>query len=128
MLGSRWTRFTGFPTPPRPHDGHLRWDLARIWSQITTGLAAAGAAARSTWSAWPPGARTARLLKALWRAAGRSGQLPRPAPPACSPKWTGLVGRRRLYRWHRIAPELNTIFQLMAEARAGTLGRAERRC
>ena len=34
-----------FPTPPRPADGHLRWDLHGIWSNIQTGLAAAGQAA-----------------------------------------------------------------------------------
>ncbi|HEY3144239.1 MAG TPA: hypothetical protein VGJ86_24125, partial [Acidimicrobiales bacterium] len=34
-----------FPTSPRPHDGHLRWDLHGLWSQIRTGLAAAGVAA-----------------------------------------------------------------------------------
>jgi rhamnulokinase len=31
-----------FPTPPRPHDGHLRWNLHGLWSQVKTGLAAAG--------------------------------------------------------------------------------------
>jgi rhamnulokinase len=34
-----------FPTPPRPQDGHLRWDLSGRWSQIRTGLATAGVAA-----------------------------------------------------------------------------------
>ena len=32
-----------FSTPPRQDDGHLRWDLHRLWSEIQTGLAGAGA-------------------------------------------------------------------------------------
>jgi rhamnulokinase len=117
-----------FPTPPRPHDGHLRWDLARIWSQITTGLAAAGAAAGTVHAvgvdAW--GVDYGLL--------GRDGELlgdpvsyrdPRTAGMLAEA--AGLVGRERLYLATGIQLlELNTIFQLMAEARAGTLGRAER--
>ena len=26
------TELHRFPTPPRPHDGHLRWDLHDVWS------------------------------------------------------------------------------------------------
>ena len=34
-----------FTYGPRPHDGHLRWDLARLEAGLRDGLAAAGAAA-----------------------------------------------------------------------------------
>src|SRR5215475_8954589 len=35
-----------FQYPPLRRDGHLRWDLAKILSEIKTGLRAAGALAR----------------------------------------------------------------------------------
>jgi rhamnulokinase len=117
-----------FPTPPRPHDGHLRWDLDRIWSQIQTGLAAAGAAAGTVDAvgvdAW--GVDYGLL--------GRDGELlgdpvsyrdPRTAGMVAEA--IGLVGRDRLYLATGIQIlEINTIFQLMAEARAGGLSRADR--
>jgi rhamnulokinase len=117
-----------FPTPPRPSDGHLRWDLARIWSQITTGLAAAGAAAGTVDAvgvdAWGVDygllGRDGELLgdPVSYRDSRTAGMLAEAA---------GRVGRERLYLATGIQLlELNTIFQLMAEARAGTLQRADR--
>ena len=69
-----------FPTPPRPHDGHLRWDLDGLWSQIRAGLAAAGEAAGSVDAvgvdAWGV---DYGLLGQRRGAARRPHQLPRPA-------------------------------------------------
>jgi rhamnulokinase len=117
-----------FPTPPRPHDGHLRWDLYDLWSQIRTGLATAGEAAGSVDAvgvdAW--GVDYGLL--------GRDGKLLGDPVSYRDPRTAGMVeeavgrvGRERLYEATGIQIiEINTIFQLMAEARAGTLQSAER--
>jgi rhamnulokinase len=117
-----------FPTPPRPHDGHLRWDLRDLWSQVRAGLAAAGAAAGTVDAvgvdAW--GVDYGLL--------GRDGELLGDPVSYRDPRTTGMVaeavgrvGRERLYAATGIQIlEINTIFQLMAEARTGTLRRAER--
>jgi rhamnulokinase len=122
------TELHRFPTPPRPHDGHLRWDLHGIWSQVQTGLAAAGRAAGTVDAvgvdAW--GVDYGLL--------GRDGQPLGDPVSYRDPRTAGMVaeaigrvGRERLYLATGIQIiELNTIFQLMAEARAGTLGRADR--
>jgi rhamnulokinase len=117
-----------FPTTPRPSDGHLRWDLHRQWSQIRTGLAAAGEAAGSVDAvgvdAW--GVDYGLL--------GRDGE-PLGDPISYRDPRTGgtvaeavaRVGRERLYLATGIQLlELNTVFQLLAEARTGSLGRADR--
>jgi rhamnulokinase len=117
-----------FPTPPRPHDGHLRWDLHDLWSQIRTGLAAAGEAAGTVdvvgVDAW--GVDYGLL--------GRDGELLGDPVSYRDPRTSGMVeeaigrlGRERLYLATGIQIiEINTIFQLMAEARTGTLQRADR--
>ena len=122
------TELHRFPTPPRPADGHLRWDLGDIWSQIQTGLAAAGTEAGTVDAvgvdAW--GVDYGLL--------GRDGQPLGDPVSYRDPRTAGMVaeaigrvGRERLYLATGIQIiELNTVFQLMAEARAGTLGRADR--
>jgi rhamnulokinase len=117
-----------FPTPPRQHDGHLRWDLNGLWSQIRTGLAAAGVAAGTVDAvgvdAW--GVDYGLL--------GRDGELLGDPVSYRDPRTKGMleeaigrVGRERLYLATGIQLlEINTIFQLMAEARAGSLGQADR--
>jgi rhamnulokinase len=117
-----------FPTPPRQHDGHLRWDLHGIWSQIQTGLAAAGAAA---------GAVDAVGVDAWgvdYGLLGGDGELLADPVSYRDPRTAGMlaeavarVGRERLYLATGIQLlEINTIFQLVAEARTGSLHRAER--
>jgi rhamnulokinase len=117
-----------FPTPPRPHDGHLRWDLRGIWSQVNTGLAAAGAAA---------GGVDAVGVDAWGVDYGLLGQDGEPLGDPVSyrdPRTAGMVeeaigrvGRERLYLATGIQIiEINTVFQLMAEARAGSLAQADR--
>ena len=117
-----------FPTPPRPHDGHLRWDLRGIWSQVTTGLAAAGAAAGSV---------DAVGVDAWGVDYGLLGQDGEPLGDPVSyrdPRTAGMVtdaigrvGRERLYLATGIQIiEINTVFQLMAEARGGSLAHADR--
>jgi rhamnulokinase len=117
-----------FPTPPRPHEGHLRWDLRGIWSQVTTGLAAAGAAA---------GDVDAVGVDAWGVDYGLLGQDGEPLGDPVSyrdPRTAGMVeeaigrvGRERLYLATGIQIiEINTVFQLMAEARAGSLAQADR--
>jgi rhamnulokinase len=122
------TELHRFPTPPRPHDGHLRWDLHGIWSQVQTGLAAAGRAA----------GRVDAVGVDAWGVdyglLGRDGQPLGDPVSYRDPRTAGMVaeaigrvGRERLYLATGIQIiELNTVFQLMAEARAGTLGRADR--
>jgi rhamnulokinase len=117
-----------FPTPPRPHDGHLRWDLRRLWSQIQAGLLAAGEVAGSVDAvgvdAW--GVDYGLL--------GQDGELLGDPVSYRDPRTSGMVeeaigrvGREHLYLATGIQIiELNTVFQLMAEVRAGTLQRAER--
>ena len=122
------TELHRFPTPPRPADGHLRWDLGDIWSQVQTGLAAAGREAGTVDAvgvdAW--GVDYGLL--------GRDGELLGDPVSYRDPRTAGMVaeavarvGRERLYlATGTQILELNTVFQLMAEARAGTLGRADR--
>src|SRR5215218_2558299 len=122
------TELHRFPTPPRPHDGLLRWDLHGIWSQVQTGLAAAGRAAGTVDAvgvdAW--GVDYGLL--------GRDGQPLGDPVSYRDPRTKGMleeaigrVGRERLYLATGIQLiEINTIFQLMAEARDGSLGRADR--
>ena len=117
-----------FPTPPRQHEGHLRWDLRGIWSQVTTGLAAAGAAAGGVDAvgvdAW--GVDYGLL--------GQDGELLGDPVSYRDPRTAGMVeeaigrvGRERLYAATGIQIiEINTVFQLMAEARAGSLAQADR--
>ena len=117
-----------FPTRPRPHDGHLRWDLHGLWSQIKTGLAAAGAAAGTIEAvgvdAW--GVDYGLL--------GRDGELLGDPVSYRDPRTRGMVeeaigrvGREQLYQATGTQlMEINTVFQLMAEHRAGTLDRAGR--
>jgi len=117
-----------FPTPPRPSDGHLRWDLGDIWSQVQTGLAAAGREAGTVDAvgvdAW--GVDYGLL--------GRDGELLGDPVSYRDPRTAGMVaeaigrvGRERLYLATGIQIiEINTIFQLLAEARAGSLDRAGR--
>jgi rhamnulokinase len=122
------TELHRFPTPPRQRDGHLRWDLRGLWSQITTGLATAGAAA---------GAVDAVGVDAWGVDYGLLGRDGEPLGDPVSyrdPRTAGMageaitrVGRERLYLATGIQIlEINTIFQLMAEARTGSLHRAER--
>jgi rhamnulokinase len=117
-----------FPTPPRQHDGHLRWDLDGLWRQVRTGLASAGAAAGTVDAvgvdAW--GVDYGLL--------GRDGELLGDPVSYRDPRSKGMleeaigrVGRERLYLATGIQLiEINTIFQLMAEARTGMLQSAER--
>jgi rhamnulokinase len=117
-----------FPTPPRQHHGHLRWDLNGLWSQIRTGLAAAGVAAGTIDAvgvdAW--GVDYGLL--------GRDGELLGDPISYRDPRTRdmvgeaiGRVGREHLYLATGIQIiEINTIFQLMAEARTGSLGQADR--
>jgi rhamnulokinase len=117
-----------FPTPPGPHDGHLRWDLHGLWSQIRTGLAAAGAAAGTVDAvgvdAW--GSTTACSGGTANRSATRSAIATR-GPRDMLAEAVARVGRERLYLATGIQLlEINTVFQLMAEARSGSLLRAQR--
>jgi rhamnulokinase len=117
-----------FPTPPRPHDGHLRWDLHGPWSQIRTGLAAAGEAAGTVDAvgvdAWGV---DYGLLDRDGELLGDPVSYRDPRTAGIVEEAIGRVGRERLYLATGIQIiEINTIFQLMAEARAGKLGRAER--
>jgi rhamnulokinase len=117
-----------FPTPPRQHDGQLRWDLDGLWRQVRTGLASAGAAAGTVDAvgvdAW--GVDYGLL--------GRDGELLGDPVSYRDPRSKGMleeaigrVGRERLYLATGIQLiEINTIFQLMAEARTGMLQSAER--
>jgi rhamnulokinase len=126
--GVALTELHRFPTPPRPHDGHLRWDLHGIWSQVQTGLAAAGRAAG------PVDAVGVDAWGVDYGLLGRDGQPLGDPVSYRDPRTAGMVaeaigrvGRERLYLATGIQIiELNTIFQLMAEARAGTLDRADR--
>jgi rhamnulokinase len=122
------TELHRFPTPPRPHDGHLRWNLQRIWSQIQTGLAAAGAAAGTVDAvgvdAWGV---DYGLLGGDGELLGDPVSYRDPRTAGMVAEAVGLVGRDRLYLATGIQIlEFNTIFQLMAEARAGGLRRADR--
>jgi rhamnulokinase len=122
------TELHRFPTPPRPSDGHLRWDLGDIWAQIQTGLAAAGTEAGTVDAvgvdAW--GVDYGLL--------GRDGELLGDPVSYRDPRTAGMVseavgrvGREQLYLATGIQIiDINTIFQLMAEARAGSLGQADR--
>jgi rhamnulokinase len=117
-----------FPTPPRPHDGHLRWDLRGIWSQVNTGLAAAGVAAGSVDAvgvdAWGV---DYGLLGQDGEPLGDPVSYRDPRTAGMVTEAIGRVGRERLYAATGIQIiEINTVFQLMAEARAGSLGRADR--
>jgi rhamnulokinase len=117
-----------FPTPPRPHDGHLRWDLRDIWSQVSTGLAAAGAAAGSVDAvgvdAWGV---DYGLLGQDGEPLGDPVSYRDPRTAGMVEEAIGRVGRERLYLATGIQIiEINTVFQLMAEARAGSLAQADR--
>ncbi|MBX6354737.1 MAG: rhamnulokinase [Micromonosporaceae bacterium] len=109
-----------FPNQPRVVDGHLRWDVAALWREIVEGLRRVGAAGRvdsvgvDTWGidfgyldaqgelvADPVSHRDARTEGMLAEA-------------------VRVVGRERLYRETGCQlMEINSVFQLMAEARAG---------
>src|SRR5215211_6858120 len=122
------TELHRFPTPPRPADGHLRWDLHGIWAQIQTGLAAAGAAAGTVDAvgvdAWGV---DYGLLGRDGEPLGDPVSYRDPRTAGMLAEAVGRVGRERLYLATGIQLlEINTVFQLMAEARAGTLDRAER--
>jgi rhamnulokinase len=117
-----------FPNQPRVVDGHLRWDVGALWHEIVAGLRRAGAAGRvdsvgvDTWGidfgylddrgelvADPVSHRDARTEGTL-DAAVRT------------------VGRDRLYRDTGCQlMEINSVFQLLAEARAGGPPPAARR-
>jgi rhamnulokinase len=117
-----------FPTPPRRHDGHLRWDAHDLWSQIRTGLAAAGTAAGMVDAvgvdAWGV---DYGLLDQEGELLGDPISYRDPRTRDLLGEAIGRVGRERLYLATGIQLlEINTIFQLMAEARAGTLQRADR--
>ena len=117
-----------FPTRSRPHHGRLRWDRGDLWTQVRAGAAVAGAAAGTVDAigvdAW--GVDYGLL--------GRDGELLGDPVSYRDPRTRGMVeeaigrvGRERLYLATGIQLlELNTVFQLMAEARAGSLARAER--
>jgi rhamnulokinase len=117
-----------FPTPPRQHDGHLRWDLDGLWSQIQHGLAAAGAAAGRVDAvgvdAWGV---DYGLLDRHGRLLGDPVSYRDPRTKGLLEEAIGRVGRERLYLATGIQLiELNTIYQLMADAREGSLGQADR--
>jgi rhamnulokinase len=117
-----------FPTPPRQHDGHLRWDLDGLWWKIRTGLAAAGAAAGTVDAvgvdAWGV---DYGLLDRDGGLLGDPVSYRDPRTKGMLEEAIGRVGRERLYLATGIQLiEINTIFQLMAEARDGSLGRADR--
>ncbi|HEX7746773.1 MAG TPA: rhamnulokinase family protein [Micromonosporaceae bacterium] len=117
-----------FPNQPRVVAGHLRWNLAAIWSEIVEGLSLAGAAApvdsvgvdswgidfgyldeRGDLVADPVSHRDTRTDGMLDVAAQ-------------------LVGRERLYGDTGIQlMQINSVFQLLAESRAGGPPRAARR-
>jgi rhamnulokinase len=116
-----------FSTPPRQDDGHLRWDLHRLWSEIQTGLAGAGAVGTVDAVGVDSWGVDYGLL-------GRDGELLGDPVSYRDPRTAGMlaeavgrVGRERLYLATGIQIiEINTIFQLLAEARTGSLGQAER--
>jgi rhamnulokinase len=117
-----------FPNQPRVVDGHLRWDVAALWREIVEGLGRAGTAGPvdsvgvDTWGidfgyvdqrgglvADPVSHRDARTEGMLDEA-------------------VRLVGRERLYRDTGCQlMEINSVFQLLAEARAGGPPPAARR-
>jgi rhamnulokinase len=111
-----------FPTPPRMHDGHLRWDLAHLWANVRQGLAAAGTVDAVGVDAWGV---DYGLLDADGEVLGDpcSYRDERARPMLAEAMET--VGRERLYLASGIQIiEINTLFQLMAEARDGGLERA----
>jgi rhamnulokinase len=117
-----------FPTSPRQHDGHLRWDLDGLWRQVRTGLASAGAAAGTVDAvgvdAWGV---DYGLLGRDGRPLGDPVSYRDPRSKGMLEEAIGRVGRERLYLATGIQLiEINTIFQLMAEARTGMLQSAER--
>jgi rhamnulokinase len=122
------TELHRFPTPPRQHEGHLRWDARHLWSQIRTGLAAAGEAAGTVDAvgvdAWGV---DYGLLDQAGELLGDPVSYRDPRTAGMLGEAVGRVGRERLYLATGIQLlEINTIFQLMAEARGGSLRRADR--
>ena len=117
-----------FPTRSRPHQGRLRWDLDGLWSRVRAGLGAAGAAAGTVDAvgvdAW--GVDYGLL--------GRDGALLGDPVSYRDPRTRGMaeeaigrLGRERLYLATGIQLlEINTVFQLIADARTGSLRRAAR--
>jgi rhamnulokinase len=117
-----------FANGPRPHDGHLRWDLAAIVAELRTGLGkvAAGGAPVSA-----VGVDTWGLDYGYLDAAGdplddpiayRDGRTDGMLAEALN-----LVGRERLYGSSGIQlMEVNTVFQLLAESRSAS-GQARQR-
>jgi rhamnulokinase len=117
-----------FPTPPRQHNGHLRWDLSGLWSHIQTGLAAAGQAAGTVSAvgvdAWGV---DYGLLDQAGTLLGDPVSYRDPRARGMVLEALRRVGRERLYLATGIQLiEINTIFQLMADVRTGSLERAER--
>jgi rhamnulokinase len=117
-----------FPTPPRQHNGHLRWDLRGLWTQIRTGLAAVGEAAGSVDAvgvdAWGV---DYGLLGPGGELLGDPVSYRDPRTAGMVEEAIGRVGRERLYLATGIQIlEINTVFQLMAEARTGSLGQVAR--
>lgn len=117
-----------FPNQPRVVDGHLRWDMTALWTEIVEGLRRAAAAGPvdsvgvDTWGidygyvdergdlVGDPVSHRDSRTEGMLAAAARA------------------VGRDRLYRDTGIQlMQINTVFQLLAEARAGGPPRAARR-
>jgi rhamnulokinase len=117
-----------FPTPSRPHDGHLRWDLSSLWSQVRTGLGAVGAAAGTVAAvgvdAWGV---DYGLLEPDGTLLGDPVSYRDPRTNGMLAEAAARVGRERLYlATGTQLMEINTVFQLMVEQRTGTLERAGR--
>jgi rhamnulokinase len=117
-----------FPTLLRELDGMLRWDVEDLWRGLRDGLARAGEAAGrvdavgvDTW-----GLDYGRL-DAGGDLLGDPGCYRDPRTEAMLAEAIRLVGRERLYEATGIQIlQINTVFQLMDDARAGRLDAAER--
>ncbi len=113
-----------FPNGARAVDGLLRWDLTTLWEQIRIGMAKAATLLPTGEEIVSVGVDTWGLDYGLLDA---DGQLINDPVSYRDPRTRGmlaeavrLVGRRRLYAETGIQlMEVNTIYQLLAEVRAG---------
>jgi rhamnulokinase len=115
-----------FANVPRQQDGHLRWDVGRLWDDVRTGLLSAGAAGAvdsvgvDTWGIDFGFLDAAGNLLAdpVSHRDGRTRHLVELAEE--------LVGHRLYHDTGTQIMHINSVFQLMAETREGSLPREAR--